>query len=137
MDEATMRRRVQEARVGHLATVRADGRPHVVPCCFTLGRRGGVVYSAVDAKPKSTLALRRLDNLRVNPSASLLVDHYGEDWSALWWVRIDGIARIIGSGAEFDRAVVELTGKYEQYARQPPPGPVVAIDIDAWSGWPS
>ena len=132
-----MRRRVQEARVGHLATVRSDGRPHCVPCCFTLSGSGEVVYSAVDAKPKSTPALLRLDNLRANPSASLLVDHYGEDWSALWWVRIDGTARIIGSGPEFNRALVELTAKYEQYARQPPPGPVVAIDIHGWRAWPS
>jgi len=132
-----MRRRVREARVGHLATVRAEGRPHLVPCCFVLDSRDEVVYSAVDAKPKSTPALLRLDNLRANPSASLLVDHYDEDWSALWWVRIDGTARIIGSGAEFDRTLAELAGKYHQYARQPPPGPVIAIDIDTWNGWAS
>lgn len=132
-----MRRRVREARVGHLATVRADGRPHVVPCCFSLSGQGEVLYSAVDAKPKATTALRRLDNLRANPSASLLVDRYGENWSGLWWVRVDGIARIIGSGLEFDRALTELTAKYEQYARHPPPGPVIAIDIHRWSGWPS
>jgi PPOX class probable F420-dependent enzyme len=137
MDDTTMHRRVQEARVGHLATVRADGHPHVVPCCFALNGQGDVLYSAVDAKPKSTTALQRLDNLRANPSVSLLVDHYGEDWSALWWVRVDGIARITGSGPEFDRALLELTGKYEQYARQPPPGPVIAIDIHGWRAWAS
>ena len=130
-----MRRRVRAARVGHLATVRADGRPHVVPCCFSLSDQSDVVYSAVDAKPKSTTALRRLDNLRANPSASLLVDHYGEDWSALWWVRVDGIARIIGPGPEFDRALVELAAKYAQYVDQPPPGPVIAIDIRGWTAW--
>jgi PPOX class probable F420-dependent enzyme len=137
MDETNMRLRVQAARVGHLATVRAEGRPHLVPCCFALDSRDEVVYSAVDAKPKATLALRRLDNLRANPSASLLIDHYHEDWSALWWVRIDGTARIIGSGTQFDRALVALIDKYEQYARQPPPGPVIAIAIDAWNGWTS
>ncbi|HWD52495.1 MAG TPA: TIGR03668 family PPOX class F420-dependent oxidoreductase [Acidimicrobiales bacterium] len=137
MDETTMRQRVREARVGHLATVRAGERPHVVPCCFILDRRDEVVYSAVDAKPKSTFALKRLDNLRANPSASLLVDHFEEDWSALWWVRIDGTARIIGSGPEFDRALAELIAKYKQYARQPPPGPIIAIDIAAWNGWSS
>jgi PPOX class probable F420-dependent enzyme len=132
-----MLQRVREARVGHLATVSADGRPHVVPCCFNLSGEGNVLYSAVDAKPKSTPALRRLDNLRTNPSASLLVDHWAEDWSALWWVRVDGIARILESGSEFDRSLVELTAKYEQYVRQPPPGPVIAIDIRGWRPWPS
>ncbi len=107
-----------------------------MPCCFALSSQGEVLYSAVDAKPKATLALQRLHNLRANPSASLLVDHYSEDWSALWWVRIDGIARIIGSGTEFDRALLELTGRYEQYSQQPPPGPVIAIDIHGWRAWP-
>lgn len=135
MDEATLQLWVQEARIGHLATVSVEGRPHVVPCCFALSRGNEVVYSAVDAKPKSTPALRRLDNLRANPSASLLVDHYSEDWSELWWVRIDGTARIIGSGAEFDRARVELAAKYPQYVDGPPPGPVIAIEIRAWRAW--
>ncbi|HWE70166.1 MAG TPA: TIGR03668 family PPOX class F420-dependent oxidoreductase [Acidimicrobiales bacterium] len=135
MDDSTMRQRVHTARVGHLATVRATGHPHLVPCCFILS--GETLYSAVDAKPKSTLALQRLDNLAANPWASLLVDHYGEDWSTLWWVRVDGTARIITSGPEFDRARVELAAKYDQYVRQPPPGPVIAIDAVAWRAWPS
>ena len=66
-----MRRRVHEARVGRLASVHPDGRPHVVPCCFVAD--GEVIYSAVDAKPKSSLALRRLENVRVTPSVSLLI----------------------------------------------------------------
>lgn len=134
MNITTMRRRVEEARVGRLATVSAGDLPHVVPCCFILSRE--TLYSAVDAKPKSTLALQRLRNLNANPSASLLVDHYVEDWSALWWIRIDGRARILGAGSEYSRALAELTVKYEQYAREPPPGPVVAVDITAWRAWP-
>ena len=129
-----MRRRVQEARVGHLATVGAGDLPHVVPCCFILSSE--TLYSAVDAKPKSTIALRRLHNLNANPSASLLVDHYVEDWSALWWIRVDGTARIIRAGVEYGRALAELTAKYEQYAREPPPGPVITVDINAWRAWP-
>ena len=122
------------ARVGHLATVTIDGRPHVVPCCFVLD--GDVVYSAVDAKPKSTLALRRIANLDANPHATLLVDHYTDDWSALWWIRLDGTGRVIGDGHERDRAIALLTAKYRQYEHESPPGPVVAIDIAAWRAWP-
>ena len=134
VDEETMRRRVREARVGRLGTVTGDGRPHLVPCCFAL--EGGVVYSAVDAKPKSTPALRRLANLRANGAASLLVDHYDEDWSALWWVRVDGRGRVIESGPERDEALDLLAAKYEQYRRQRPPGAVVAIDATTWRAWP-
>jgi len=129
-----MRRRVHEARVGRLATVRPDGRPHVVPCCFAV--EGELIYSAVDAKPKTSLALRRLENVRVTPSVSLLIDHYGEDWSTLWWIRIDGSARVIESGGRRELALDHLRSKYEQYVREPPPGPVIAIDITAWRAWP-
>ncbi len=116
-----MRARVEQARVARLATVRPDGRPHVVPCCFVLSNE--VLYSAVDAKPKSTSALRRLDNIRAVPWIAMLVDHYADDWAALWWIRIDGRARVIDSGPEFDHALQLLAGKYEQYLRDmPPPG---------------
>src|SRR6185437_5287115 len=114
MDRALMRSRVSEARVARLSSVRADGRPHVVPCCFAL--EGDVVFSAVDAKPKSTLALRRLENIRAVPDVALLVDHYEEDWSALWWVRVDGTARVIESGNQVRLALERLREKYDHYA---------------------
>jgi PPOX class probable F420-dependent enzyme len=129
-----MRTRVSEARVGRLATVTPSGCPHVVPCCFALS--GGALYSAVDAKPKSSLALQRITNLRTVPSAALLVDHYSDDWPALWWIRVDGTARVIESGPERERALQLLAAKYEQYVRQPPRGPVIAIDITHWRAWP-
>ena len=134
-DPATSRERLATARVARLATVRADGAPHVVPCCHALV--GEVVYSAVDGvKPKGSLALRRLDNLRAEPRASLLVDHYDDDWSMLWWVRIDGSARLLEEGAERGLALDALAGKYEQYAEERPPGTVIALDITRWSAWP-
>ncbi len=129
-----MRRRVSEARVGHLATTTADGRPHVVPCCFTLS--GTRIYTAVDAKPKSSGRLQRVRNLEENPAAALVVDEYEEDWANLWWVRIDGFARIIASGGEREAALALLAAKYPQYQREAPPGPVIAIDIRNWRAWP-
>ena len=134
MDSAEMRRRVGEARSGVLGTVTADGRPHTVPCCFVL--TGDVVYSAVDAKPKSTLALRRLDNLAANPAACLLVDCYDDEWSKLWWVRVDGAARVLVDGDERDHALDLLAAKYLQYQEVRPPGPVIAMDIISWRSWP-
>lgn len=129
-----MRRRVGEARSGVLSTVTAEGRPHAVPCCFVL--EGDVVYSAVDAKPKSTLALRRLDNLAANPAACLLVDCYDDDWSQLWWIRVDGTARVLTDDDERDHALDLLAAKYHQYQATRPPGPVIALDITAWRAWP-
>lgn len=131
-----MRRRVAVASVGRLGTVTAEGRPHLVPCCFALDRERDVVYSAVDDKPKSTRALRRLENLRVNPAASLLVDHYAADWAQLWWVRLDGTGRVVERPGEQEHAIELLVAKYAQYRRRPPGGPVVALDITTWRAWP-
>jgi PPOX class probable F420-dependent enzyme len=134
MDDEEMRRRVRDARVGRLATITPGGRPHLVPCCFALARE--TIYSAVDAKPKSTLALRRLENLRAEPHATLLVDHYSDDWATLWWVRVDGLGRVIDDGPERAAAIDVLTAKYPVYRTSPPPGAVVAIDVAAWHAWP-
>ncbi len=135
MDPALARRRVVDARVARLGTVTEDGRPHLVPCCFSLV--DDTVVTAVDAKPKSTLALRRLANVRAHPTASVLVDHYDDaDWSLLWWVRVDGTARVLDHGAERERALAALVSKYAQYRRTPPPGAVIAVDISAWRAWP-
>ena len=117
------------ARIGRLATVTATGRPHVVPVCFALS--GGRVFTAVDAKPKVTTALARLENVRATGRASLLVDHYEEDWAQLWWVRVDGVAEVIDS----DAAIDALAAKYEQYRTARPAGPVIAIAPERWSSW--
>jgi PPOX class probable F420-dependent enzyme len=133
MDEARSRAHLSAARVGHLATVRPDGRPHVVACCFAL--YGDRLWTAVDAKPKATPRLQRLANVRAQPQASLLVDHYEEDWDALWWVRVDGAAAVLEDGAEHEQAVAALVAKYHQYTTAAPRGAVIAIAIERWSGW--
>ena len=128
-----LRQRAIAAPVARLATVDADGRPHLVPCCFAID--GGVAYSVVDHKPKRTTALRRLDNIRANPAVCLLVDHYEDAWSALWWVRFDGVARVLVDGPEHASALALLCAKYPQYRATPPSGAVVAIDITARRSW--
>jgi PPOX class probable F420-dependent enzyme len=134
VDEKVASKRLADARVGHLGTISIDGRPHVVPCCFAVHE--DTVYSAVDAKPKSTLALRRLRNVRAHPSVTLLADHYDEDWSTLWWIRVDGTGRIVEGDRERSLALSLLAAKYSQYRATPPPGEVIALDIGRWVTWP-
>ena len=128
-----LRRRAEAWPVGRFATVDGEGRPHLVPCCFAF--EGDVAYSIVDHKPKRSPALRRLDNIRANPSVCLLVDHYEDDWSCLWWVRFDGGARLLVDGPEHGSAVDVLSAKYEQYRTTPPSGTVIAIDVTAVHSW--
>ncbi len=131
MDPAEARERFATARVARLATASANARPHLVPIVFVVS--GDVVYSVVDAKPKRTTRLRRLANVTENPQVSLLVDHYEEDWAALWWVRADGRGRVLSdSDAEGARAIAELGDRYPQ---QRVTGAVLAVDVARWSGW--
>ena len=93
-----------------------------MPIVFAVA--GDTVYHAVDAKPKRTTRLRRLANARANPRVALLADHYDDaDWTALWWVRADGAARVLEPGeAEAGRAVELLAARYAQYRETPPRG---------------
>lgn len=128
-----MRARLALAQVAHLATTGPGGQPHLVPVCFAL--EGSIVYFAVDAKPKRTSNLKRLRNIEANPKVSVLVDHYEEDWSRLWWVRVDGTARLVTDQEESRHAIELLESRYSQYRRMPPDGPVVAISVDRLTGW--
>jgi PPOX class probable F420-dependent enzyme len=151
MNDHEARRRLAAARVGRLATVTASGTPHLVPVVFALV--DDYVYTAVDGKPKTTVALKRLANIEANGRASLLVDEYTDDWSGLWWVRADGSAQVLaadneprrthpGAGppgqetaAQVDAAIEALTRKYPQYVSQPPSGTVIAMRVTRWRWW--
>jgi len=128
------RRRFAASPVARLATADARGRPHLVPLVFVVA--GDTVYSAVDAKPKRSSALRRLANVAANPHVALLVDHYEDDWRALWWVRAEGTGRVLDAGGPEARdAIARLVDRYPQYRDRPPAGPVLAVDVARWSGW--
>lgn len=160
---AQARTRFAAARVARLATVGADGAPHLVPVTFALGDLPGkasgeasggtpgdpvgellgdggsphpdTLYFAVDHKPKRSADLRRLRNIAAEPRVSLLADHYADDWARLWWARADGVARVVPDGAVRDAGLALLRRKYPQYAEVPPRGPVVAIEVRTWTGW--
>ena len=126
--------RFEQARVARLATVRADGRPHVAPIVFAV--EGDRVFSIVDAKPKRSPAMLRLRNIAGEPRVSLLVDQYDEDWQALWWVRADGIATVVESGPDRDLAIRLLFDKYRQYDEWSTPiGAAMVIHVERWSSW--
>jgi PPOX class probable F420-dependent enzyme len=121
------------APVARLGTVAPDGMPHLVPVVFAL--RDEVVYTAVDGKPKTTRRLRRLANIERHPLVTLLVDHYVDDWTQLWWVRIDGIAAIHDEGDALHAGHDLLRAKYAQYQSVPLNGPVIAVTVQRWSSW--
>ena len=125
--------RFAQARVARLASVSADGQPHLVPVTFAVDQ--DTIYTAIDAKPKSTRLLRRLSNIEANPGVCLLADHYADDWSQLWWARADGTAAILSDPALTAAPVRLLAARYAQYEASPPPGPVIAVRVSRWQGW--
>jgi PPOX class probable F420-dependent enzyme len=133
MDASEMRSRAAAARVARFASVGADNRPHIVPITFALD--GETLYFAVDAKPKRTTNLKRLRNIAANPAVSVLIDHYEDEWERLWWVRLDGTARIVTAPDESERALGMLAQRYQQYVTTRPSGPVVAVAIESMTGW--
>jgi PPOX class probable F420-dependent enzyme len=125
--------RLSHARVARLATITMAGRPHIVPIVFAVD--GDTLYFAVDSKPKRTTDLKRLRNIAANPAVSILVDDYNDtDWARLWWVRVDGIARLADHD-EAEHAIALLAVKYPQHRATPPAGPVTAVMIERVTEW--
>ena len=110
---------VQRARVAHLATADAEGRPHVVPICFAWLNQAA--YTAIDEKPKRVDpkqdpgALRRVRNILAHPRVCLLVDRYNEDWTRLAWLQVRGDAALVTDGAERANAHTALRDRYPPY----------------------
>lgn len=137
LDDDACRARLGPVPVARLATVAPNGAPHLVPITFALrgdAGRGGELCFAIDHKPKSTTDLARLRNLRHEPRVAVLGDGYDDDWSRLWWVRLDGVAREI-PGDEREPVLDDLARKYPQYRDRRPEGTVVAVEVVRWSGW--
>jgi len=123
---------VESARVARLGLIDDAGRPRVLPVTFALVG-DDTVWSAVDHKPKRSpdTELARVRWLRRRPEAALLVDHYSDDWSQLAWVQLIGRVAIVDDA----EPPAELLEKYEPYRRQPPPGPLLRLDIERAVCW--
>ncbi|WP_089249551.1 TIGR03668 family PPOX class F420-dependent oxidoreductase [Rhodococcoides kyotonense] len=122
------------ARRAQLSTVNSDGTPHLVPIVFAVA--DGSIVTAIDWKPKSTQKLRRLENIRADPAVSLIVDHYDEDWTELWWIRASGSARIVDVDTPDGSVAIDaLVAKYDQYASAKPQGPAIIVSGLTWRSW--
>jgi len=101
----------------------------------TFAVEGDTIYMAVDQKPKSGNRLKRLRNVAENPRVTMLADEYSDDWDTLWWARADGRAAVLADRQEMAGPLALLAERYWQYRDAPPPGPVLAVAVERWSGW--
>ena len=129
-----VRQFIEWARVGHLATADAEGRPSVVPICFV--HDPPHLYSLIDNKPKKTGAagLKRMRNLRENPQAAVVVDRWDEDWGRIGWVMLRGRAEVLEPCPE--GAMGLLREKYSQYRDPSLDGrPAICLTIASFRAW--
>ncbi len=105
--------------VARLALRDMDDHPELLPIVFA--RAAGALWMPIDGKRKrSGAGLGRLARLERSPQVMLLLDHYTEDWSALWWIRLRCEARIVvDKHPDWDAAVEALADKYPQYDEIP------------------
>jgi len=138
-------RLLERWRVARLAT-RGRDSPHQVPIVFA--RAGGLLWSPVDGKPKRGPELARLVHVREDPRVSLLLDHYAEDWETLWWIRVEGRARVVQpldpqADPEVAAALLALRAKYPQYReipilREPPTALAIEpLRVTSWCAGPA
>lgn len=121
-------------RVARLATVTPEGAPHVVPVCYA--RDAGSFVTPVDEKPKTSRRLARLRNIAHQAKVSLLFDRYSDDWTALAWVRVDGLATVLERGDERPAALDALRARYPQYRQMALEAlPLIVIEPIAVAGW--
>lgn len=134
MFEPWQRELLDVCRVARLATTKADGSPHLVPVCYALA--GEQLVIAVDEKPKRSTKLARLRNIERDPTVSLLIDHYEEDWRQLRWVRVDGRAVVEERGDARADAMAALRERYAQYAEMGLEAlPLIVITPERVVGW--
>lgn len=98
--------------VARLVTLGRGGKPEPVPIVFAYV--AGALFSPLDGKPKRGGELARVRNLARDARVAVLLDHYDDDWSKLWWLRVEGRAAVVPA-AEHADAVAALRAKYPQY----------------------
>jgi PPOX class probable F420-dependent enzyme len=124
---------IDASQVAHLGLIDGDGRPRVMPVTFAAV--GGVLWSAVDHKPKRAPGreLARVRWLRANPAAALTVDVYSDEWERLAWVQALGDVAIRDDPD--DGVLEQLAAKYEQYRDRPPAGPFLRLEPRRFVCW--
>src|SRR5262249_46679322 len=94
-----------------------------------------------DEKPKNVPAdqLKRVRNIKANPSVAMVIDEYSENWDELRYVLLSGLADIIlpdDEPAKHRLAVEQLRDKYVQYrAMEIDKRPIIRILITRSKQW--
>ena len=103
-------------RVARLATVDAQGRPHLIPVCYAFD--GALFYTPLDDKPKRVAdwQLQRVRNISAQAAVALLIDRYEDDWSRIGYLLVRGRAALLAAeDTRVARGLTLLRERYRQY----------------------
>ncbi len=135
--QSDIEERFRTCLVARLATLNPDGSPHQVPIVFTWV--DDCFWSPIDGKPKENVPLQRVVNARSDSRGSLLLDEYDNNWTKLWWIRIDVQITVIEIGETPLPGVLDsLVEKYPQYedvAVLRDPGTILRLTPKKISSW--
>jgi coenzyme F420-0:L-glutamate ligase/coenzyme F420-1:gamma-L-glutamate ligase len=115
--------------VANLATADANGTSYVVPICFTVA---GDDYYIVTSDNN-----RRARNVRENPQAAMVADHYEDDWKRIGYVVVRGRAELLESGPEHEKATQLLRTRYPQFEDRAPIEEriMLVLRVEHATGW--
>ena len=119
---------------GVLGTVGPNGDVNLVPVVYAVDGVQRILVPIDRVKAKTTIRLQRLENVRSDPRCSLLVQHYEDDWSRLWWVRVTGMGRE-ASDAEIAIFRPLLMERYPEYERLDAIAGGLLIEEITVTGW--
>ena len=107
-------------RLGRIATVGADGQPHVVPTSF----RYNPDYDAIDVGGLRMSQTKKVRDVRHAGRASIVVDDVLPPWSPRM-LEIRGTAEVLSSGGK------ALSDNFEDTIVRITPVRIIAFGIDA------
>jgi PPOX class probable F420-dependent enzyme len=130
-------RLIDKCPVGRLGQIDLLGHAQALPLVFA--RAGGALWSPIDGKPKKKAELDRLIWIAEHPDVCVLIDHYGDDWSSLWWLKLfcRGVVHRTNH-PDWELATQALAVKYTQYAETPMffgDPTMIRFEIDSWKSW--
>ena len=148
LSETSIQQFIDTWPVARLATLSSENKPHQIPVVFVYYE--GRFWSPVDGKPKRVGALARIANAIAHPGASLLIDHYSDDWLQLWWLRVDVELQVVRVNVDATNSIDTATAgvvdalrrKYPQYESTPvlrnPPTllSMQPLSISSWCATP-
>lgn len=111
LTEDEQRELVREARILQVASINADGRPHLVPMWFELDDEGLIVFTTYGTSQKVV-------NLERDPRVTVLLET-GEAYNELRGVSMDGRAEVVRDPQVTARTLALVGAKYNDRPRPP------------------